>query len=356
MTVTLTAPGGWPASSPAPGSLFSQRALPQARLRAWWSSCRQTGLASQEWQAQATAATQTATRLIPVRVGNIDDIQVPDRLAALNWINWQPDSVNVTAGFVLAGLFSDPARRDISRQLSHEAEAWIRSGCRDALLISDYRRARRMTAMLHDLQADTLAAPTAVMQQYVQRSLKVSRPKYRRRRARLIIGVAGTVLALLVAAVAVPTIKLGGFNNKESIVTSGDQAVLRDLPEWSAANAAALLIDGTPQEKGLARATLLRAMNQPWELDALQWQTAPNSSAPFDHGKLAVVSFNLGLAIINVNTQRALWTAVTPGGPYFLSVDPAGHTALGLALSHRRYRHQPGPAYLAAYSRKHGVL
>lgn len=293
------------------------------------------GLASQEWQAQATAATQTATRLIPVRVGNIDDIQVPDRLAALNWINWQPDSVNVTAGFVLAGLFSDPARRDISRQLSHEAEAWIRSGCRDALLISDYRRARRMTAMLRDLQADTLAAPTAVMRQYVQRSLKASRPKYRRRRARLVIGVAGTVLALLVAAVAVPTIKLGGFNNKESIVTSGDQAVLRDLPEWSAANAAALLIDGTPQEKGLARATLLRAMNQPWELDALQWQTAPNSSAPFDHGRLAVVSFNLGLAIINVNTQRALWTAVAPGGPYFLSVDPAGHTAVGLALSHR---------------------
>ena len=209
----------------------------------------------------------------------------------------------------------------------------MRSGRRNALLISDYRRARRMTAMLHDLQADTLAAPTAVMQQYVQRSLKVSRPKYRRRHGRLVIGVAGTALALLVAAVAIPTIKLGLFNNKESIVTSGDQAVLRDLPEWSAANAAALLVDGTPQEKALARATLLQAMNQRWELDALQWQVPPNSSVPFDHGKLAVVSVNRGLAIINLRTQRALWTAVTPGGPYFLSVDPAGHTALGLALS-----------------------
>ncbi|HEY1920337.1 MAG TPA: hypothetical protein VGH27_32615 [Streptosporangiaceae bacterium] len=276
---------------------------------------------------------QTATRLIPVRVGEIDDTRVPERLAALNWVNWQPGNVSVTAGYVLAGLFSDPARRDLSRQLSHEAEAWMHSGRRDALLISDYRRARRMTAMIRDLQADTLAAPTAVMQQYVQRSLKVSRPRYRRRRTRLVIGVVGTVLALLAAAVVVPTIKLASFNNKESIVTSGDPAILRDLPEWSAANAAALIINGTPQEQVLARATLLREMNSPWELDALQWRIPPNSSVPFDHGKLAIISVGLGIAIISVDTQRALWTVVEPGGPYFLSVDPAGNTALGLALS-----------------------
>jgi hypothetical protein len=292
-----------------------------------------TGLASQEWQAQATAAIETATRLIPVRVGEIDDTRVPERLSALNWVNWQPGNVSVTAGYVLAGLFSDPARRDLSRQLSHEAEAWMRSGRQDALLISDYRRARRMTAMLRDLQTDTLAAATPVMQQYIRRSLKVSRPKYRRRRMRLFIGVAGTVVALLVAAVVVPTIKLASFNNKESIVTSGDPAILRDLPEWSAANAAALLINGTPQEQALARATLLREMSSPWELDALQWQISPNSAVPFDQGKLAIISVDLGIAIINVDTQRALWTAVEPGGPYFLSVDPAGDTALGLALS-----------------------
>lgn len=292
-----------------------------------------TGLGSQEWRARATAATQTATRLIPVRVGKIDDRRVPERLAELNWIDWQPGNADVTFGYVLAGLFSDPARRDLSRQLSHEAEAWARSGHRDALLIADYRRARRMTAMLRDLEADKLAAPTAVMRQYVQRSLKASRPRYRRRRTRLIIGIAGAVLALLIAAVVVPAIRLATFNNRESIVTSGDPAILRDLPGWSAANAAALLIDGTPAEKALARVTLLRELNRPWELDALQWRVSPNSSVPFDHGKLAIISVARGLAIINVNTQRALWTAVEPGGPYFLSVDPAGHTAVGLALS-----------------------
>ncbi|MGH7488000.1 MAG: TIR domain-containing protein, partial [bacterium] len=134
-----------------------------------------TGLESQEWRARMAAVTQISTRLIPVRVGKIDDRHVPERLAALNWIDWQPGNVRGTFGYVVAGLFSDPARRDLSRLLSHEAEAWMRSGRRDALLIANYRRARRMTAMLRDLEADKLAAPTAVMGQYVQRSLKVSR-------------------------------------------------------------------------------------------------------------------------------------------------------------------------------------
>lgn len=291
------------------------------------------GLGSPEWVAQVTAATATATRLIPVRVGEIDGTAVPDRLAALNWIDWQSGNVRVTFGYVLAGLLSDPGRRDLSRQLSHEAEAWMRSGHRNALLITDYRRARRMAAMLLDLEADQLAAPTPVMRQFVQRSLKVSRPRYRRRRLRLVAGVGGVVVALLVAAVTFPEIRLSSFNNQESVVTSGDPATLRDLPGWSAANAAALLINGTPAEQALARVTLLRALNEPWEVDALQWEAPLNSSVPFDHGQLAVLSFGLGLAVINVTTQRALWTAVEPGGPYFLSVDPSGDTVLGLGLS-----------------------
>jgi hypothetical protein len=292
-----------------------------------------SGLASPDWKARVTEVTQAATRLIPVRVGQIDDRQVPARLATLNWIDWQPGNVQATFGYVVAGLFSNPGRRHLSRQLSHEAEAWLRSGRRDALLIADYQRARRMSALLRDLEADQLAAPTAVMQQFVQRSVQIARPKHRRRRTWRIVGAVGAVVALLVAAAAIPAIKLASFNNQESVVTTGDPAMLQDLPEWSAANAAALLVDGTPAEQALARVTLLRALDQPWELDALQWSIAPNSSVPFDRGRLAVISVRVGLAIINVGTQRALWTTVEPGGPYYLAVDPAGRTALGLALS-----------------------
>jgi hypothetical protein len=289
-------------------------------------------LGSLAWTAHVTESVETATRLLPVRIGNIDPERVPQRLAALNWIDWQSANAEATFGYVLAGLFSDPGRRDLSRQLMHEAEAWARSGRSDALLIADYQRARRMKAMLSDLEADPLSTPTADMRPFVDRSVKVARPRYRRRRMRLVAGIAGVMAALLVAAAAVPAIKLASFNNKESVVTTGDPAMLRDLPEWSAANAAALLIDGTPAERALARVTLLRAMDEPWEVDALQWSLPPNCSVPFDHGRLAVISDGLNITVINVNTQRAVWTAVEPDGPYYLSVDPAGRVALGLSL------------------------
>jgi hypothetical protein len=287
------------------------------------------GLAQPEWLDRAT----TAIRLVPVRVGQIHAGVVPERLRELNWIDWQPDNVRATFGYVLAGLLSDPARRDLSRQLSHEAEAWERSGRHGALLITDYRRARRMADVLRDLDADRLAVPSPAMRQFVARSVKVSRPRYRRRRMRLILGVAGTIFALATVAVTLPAIRLSADNNHEAIVTTGDPYMLENLPEWSAANAAALLADGTPAEQVLAEITLLRALNSPWEIDTLQWRLAPRSSAPFQHGTRVIVSVAAGLAVLNVTTQQMLWFAAVPGGPYYLSVDPEGETALGLSES-----------------------
>ena len=37
-----------------------------------------------------------------------------------------------------------------------------------------------------------------------------------------------------------------------------------------------------------------------------------------------------GLIVLDVRTQQALWTAPAPAGPYYLSVDPQGQTAVGL--------------------------
>jgi len=292
-----------------------------------------TGLAEPGWLAWMTAATAEAVRLIPIRVGHIDDRAVPVRLSELNWIDWQPGNVRATSGYVLAGLLSDPGRRDQSRQLSHEAEAWLRSGRSDALLITDYPRARRMAGMLHDLERDRLAAPTSAMREFVQRSVRVSRPRHRRRRNRVIYGLVGAFAALVTVAVALPAITLGSYNNKESVVTSGDPQELRDLPEWSAANAAALLVNGTPAERDLARLTLLQAMSAPWEVDALQWQQTVRSSALFDRGQRAILAVSTGLDVIDVATQRVLWTVAVPGSPYDLSVDPAGRTALGLSMT-----------------------
>ncbi len=200
----------------------------------------------------------------------------------------------------------------------------------DAFLITDYPRARQMAQVLADLSADKLAAPTPAMRQFVARSVKVSRPRHRRRRSRAFYGAVGAAIAIVTVAVAVPAIANGNYDDKESIVTTGNSYLLQDLPQWSAANSAALLLNGTPTERALAQVTLVAALNIPWELDALQWQAAVTSAVPFDGGRQAIVSVGAGLIVLDVRTQQALWTAPAPAGPYYLSVDPQGQTAVGL--------------------------
>lgn len=287
-------------------------------------------LAESAWLAR----TDINVRLVPIQVGRIDADQVPERLRELNWIDWQPGNLGATFGFVLAGLLSDPAQRDLSRQLSHEAEAWQRAGRRDEMLIADYRRARRMVHVLHDLERDQLAAPTPTMINFVQRSAKVSRPRHRRRRNWRIGGVIATITALSAIVVTVPAIRLASYNNHEAIVTTGDPLLLSYLPEWSAANAAALLVNGTPAERTLAEGTLLQAMNAPWETSALQTQPPPFTATTFDHGTRAILSIGYAgtatFAVIDVRTTRVLWSIRVPGALYYVSVAPGGDTALAL--------------------------
>jgi hypothetical protein len=288
------------------------------------------GLAEPWWLGQ----TGISVRLVPVRIGDIDAGLVPERLRELNWIDWQSANLHATFGFVLAGLLSDPARRDLSRQLSHEAEAWHRAGRPDGMLITDYRRARRMLEVLRDLERDRLAVPSGTMISFVQRSVTVSRPRHRRRRNWRVGAVVVTVLALGAVAVTVPAIRLSGYNNHEAIVTTGDQHILADLPEWSAANAAALMVNGTAAERALARGTLLQAMNLPWEISALQYWHQPYASAPFGHGTRAIISINdagtSAISVIDVRTTQRLWSMRLPGVNYYLSVTPDGATALAL--------------------------
>ena len=164
------------------------------------------GLADAGWRDQLAGAAAVAARLIPVKVGTVDDTLVPPRLREPNWIIWDPGNVSVAFGSVLAGLLSDPDRRALSRRLSHEADAWVLAGRIDAFLITDYPRARQMAQVLADLSADKLAAPTPAMRQFVARSVKVSRPRHRRRRSRAFYGAVGAAIAIVTVAVAVPAI------------------------------------------------------------------------------------------------------------------------------------------------------
>ena len=78
---------------------------------------------------------------------------------------------------------------------------------------------------------------------------------------------------------------------------------------------------------------MIQALDLPWEIDALQLKRAP-ATVPFRHGTEAVAAVGTGttsvVMVINVVTQRVLWSTIVPGGRYFLSVSPDGGTAPGV--------------------------
>jgi hypothetical protein len=282
------------------------------------------------WRHQA--ASSAAGRLVPVRIGELDDKLVPEPLKRPNWIDWNAEHPASSTGSVLAGVLADPARRRLSRQLTHEAEAWAAGGRPAGLLMADYRRAVQMNAMLVELEADPLAAPGTSVLDFVRASLTATRRRHRKRRRRRVAAAVVILIAVSTASVTLPKIAAAGRSNRQAIVTAGDQAFVSELPEWSAANAGALLLNGTPAERLLARNTLLQALGEPWRINALNFIGNLTSIAPFDRGSRAVVlgsgSKTTSVAILALPAGRVLGSTRIPGAFGSVSVSPDGRIAL----------------------------
>ena len=276
----------------------------------------------------AAAGSLSSDRVIPVRLGPVNADLVPQALRVPNWIDWAPGSL----GQVLAGLLSDPSRRAISRQLTHAAQAWSRARGDDRLLIGDYRRARQMQDILAELAADPMARPEENTVAFVNRSLAVSRRRHRRRRRWRIVSAIAALAGLAAAVIYLPQIVAKHYNNREAIVTTGDQAMLADLPEWSAANAGALLLTGTPQEKTLARATILDALRQSWSISNADWMPSVVNLVTYDAGARALLLYRArhgtGVAVFDVRTGQILSSRVLNGNFQDAAVSPDGQAVL----------------------------
>lgn len=259
-------------------------------------------------------------RLVPIRIGRFDDTAVPKYLRELNWIDWVPEAPDLTAGLVSAALLTNPSLVRLSQQLNNEAGTWERGGKRRDLLIDDYQRARQLNDVLGELSADPMAVASPVAVAFVQTSLKAAkRARSRRRRWRL-AGVIGTVIGLSGIFSALPDIARLGHNNKEAIVTAGDTAMMRDIPDWAAANAAALLMTGGSATRTLGRTTLLQTLALPWRVSTINLQWNLTASAVFDHGRSDAVvhrpTDTSRLAIVDTRTSRTRWAMLVGAARY----------------------------------------
>lgn len=224
-----------------------------------------------------------------------------------------------------------------------------RRGGRDELLMDDWRRVRRVQDLLAAIHADPMASASPLVEQFVARSAKVAKRKHRRRRRWRVGTAVAAAFAVSALATALPQIASRSRINHAAIVTAGDRSILNELPEWSAVNAAALLVDGTPQQRELGRRTLLEALARPWAISNANFIDSVAATVPFAHGKLgAVVAAapgGSGLAVVDVERGEMIASMHLPGHMTDIAIDPQGRTAvvtgagvLALDLRGRRLR------------------
>ncbi len=273
-------------------------------------------------------------RVVPLRVDEIESERVPVALRELNWLDWRADNPAASLGAILAALNSDPSRRDLARELSYQSHAWQVARRPDQMLIHDLGQARRMADLLEEVSADRTSVVIAGSRDFVARSLLVSGRRHRARRRRRVAGVVAVVLAVAAGFIYAPQIQLGGFNNHEAIVTTGEPVLMSELPEWTAANAAALLLNGSPAQRDLARPTLIEALNAPWAISDPGVVNAILNMVVLDRGSHAAVLYRRGpvsaIAVLDIAVATVMWTVDLPAVYWDISVSPDDATALAV--------------------------
>lgn len=266
-------------------------------------------VADARWRQQVLELADA--HLVPIRVAPVEADAVPDPLKLPNWIDWESGGAGGRAlGLALAALMSDPERRRVTAQIEHQAQIWDDAHRDKALLLADHGHARRLAGALEELVGDPLFAPRPAAVAFVRASLDAT--KRRRRRRRIWRGIVAMLIITVVADVigAVPALLDSRHLGAAAVVSTGETYILDLMPEWSALNTAAMLLDGGPREQQVARRTLVAALSRPWPVSVIPFLDNVAGMAPFDHGRLAAALVSdrrgSGLVMLDVRKGRAL--------------------------------------------------
>ena len=132
------------------------------------------------WQADFAGA--GACRLVPVRVGPVEDaLLLPPEISSLNWIMFDSADVGAVADAVVRVLNTDPAAYEQLRPLSVQAAAWVVAGYSPGLLIDVPKAQVRILGVLIDEAEETnLFADTNVLRAFVAAGAQATRSRRRR--------------------------------------------------------------------------------------------------------------------------------------------------------------------------------
>jgi hypothetical protein len=216
------------------------------------------------WQERVGAC--RGARVVPVRVDGVRSSRAPERLRPVNWVSLDPASPVTAFGTVLAAALSDPRHVRELRNLRAQAEAWTRGERSPERLIGDHRQAAEAHELLAMLREDGYIDTSGPVGDFVAASYRATGKQRRRRRRRRTVGTVFAAAMALVVAVTLPRILKTRGTDFNALVSFGDPAVNRVMPEWTSLQSASLLLRGNAHQKALARQTLASLLSLPWSL------------------------------------------------------------------------------------------
>lgn len=280
-------------------------------------------------------------RLIPVRVDGVRTKQAPEHLRPINWVTLDRAAPATAFGAVLAAALSDPEQIRELRNLRAQAEAWIRGNQSPERLMADHRDAAEAYELLAGLREDGYVDTRGPVGEFVEASYRHTGKARRRKRRRRVAGtVIGAVMAVAVA-ITVPRILKTRGTNVNSLVSFGDPASVRVMPEWTSLQSASLLLRGNAYQAELARDSLASTLSVPWSLGGpvagSDGQTGiVDTLTPLSDGKRVAVLVreasddvsSLGLYDIHAGTMR--WRIRLGTGYQNIATAGDGRTAVAV--------------------------
>ncbi|MFS4104438.1 hypothetical protein [Streptomyces sp. PD-S100-1] len=272
-------------------------------------------------------------RLVPVRIDKVRTPRAPKHLTSLNWVSMDPASPVTAFGAVLAAALSDPEHIRALRDLRGQAEAWLRSGRGRERLIDDHRQAEEARELMAVLRADGYIDTSGPAGEFVEASYRHTARARTAKRRRRTFGTAVAVVMLLVAAAALPRILKTRGTDFNALVSFGDPATARVMPEWMSLQSVSLLLRGNAQQRMLARQALASLLSVPWSLggptlglDGRREALDQSASLPGGDRRAVLMVRDVptgveNVALYDVRTGSTLWQI--PLGPGYMTVDAA---------------------------------